>query len=265
MKKIKISDLPLYSSLKGLFTIGTDADNRSVKVSLEFIEQKTNDAVTNAEAAIKDAQKATELANNAAGSANTAAKQAQEARELAEKAAQKANDAAATADKSTEQAQEATQAANTAAQSAQQAKKDADAATKAAQTATQEAQEATEAAEQATEKLLDTLSVLVPTAMKTECVSRITTGNVGPIYIKTELEPENALKNLIFISDNKAVEVSQDGQLTIVGKGRSRVQVIPTLNTSLAKSLLIEVGEPTARLVTRNSLRFTQTGAFRFN
>ena len=37
MKKIKISQLPLYSTLKGLFTIGTDANNRSVRVSLEFI------------------------------------------------------------------------------------------------------------------------------------------------------------------------------------------------------------------------------------
>lgn len=265
MKKIKISDLPLYTSLKGLFTIGTDADNRSVKVSLEFIEEKTNEAVTNAEGAIKDAEKATELANNAAGAANKATEQAQSATKQAQDASQKANEAAATADKSTEQAQAATQAANTAVQAATQAKQDADAATKAAQAATQEAQEATEAAEQATEKLLDTLSVLVPTGLKAECVSRITTGNVGPIYIRTELAPENAMKNLIFISDNKAVEVSQDGQLTIVGKGRSKVLVIPTLNTSLAKSLLIEVGEPTVRLVTRNSIRFTQTGAFRFN
>lgn len=51
MKKIKITELPLYSSLKGLFTIGTDKDNRSVKVSLEFVEEKTNTAVENAETA----------------------------------------------------------------------------------------------------------------------------------------------------------------------------------------------------------------------
>ena len=51
MKKIKISELPLYSSLKGLFTIGTDANNRSVKVSLEFVEEQTTEAVKNAETA----------------------------------------------------------------------------------------------------------------------------------------------------------------------------------------------------------------------
>ncbi len=35
MKKIKISELPLSSTHKGLYTIGVDADNNSVKVSLE--------------------------------------------------------------------------------------------------------------------------------------------------------------------------------------------------------------------------------------
>lgn len=34
MKKIKISELPLYQSLKGLFVMGTDVNNRSVKVNL---------------------------------------------------------------------------------------------------------------------------------------------------------------------------------------------------------------------------------------
>ena len=47
MKKIKISELPLCSTLKGLFTIGTDSQNRSVKVSLQFVEDKTNTAVAN--------------------------------------------------------------------------------------------------------------------------------------------------------------------------------------------------------------------------
>lgn len=40
MKKIKISELPLYQSLKGLFVMGTDVNNRSVKVNLEFIEAR---------------------------------------------------------------------------------------------------------------------------------------------------------------------------------------------------------------------------------
>lgn len=265
MKKIKISELPLYQSLKGLFVMGTDVNNRSVKVNLEFIETETTEAVKQAQAAVSAAEKATGLANNATQAANTAATQAQAAKTQAENAAKTASDAATTAGNAAGQAQAATNTANAAAQAAQKAKQDADAATKAAQEATEAADEATEAAEKATEKVLDTLGILVPTGLKAECLSRLTIGNVEPIYIKTELTPETAMKNLIFISTGDAVEVGQDGRLTPVRKGYSHVNVIPTCNTALAQSFLIEVGEPTVRLVRSNAIRFTQSGAFRMN
>lgn len=265
MKKIKISELPLYQSLKGLFVMGTDVNNRSVKVNLEFIETETTEAVKQAQAAVSAAEKATGLANNATQAANTAATQAQAAKTQAENAAKTASDAATTAGNAAGQAQAATNTANAAAQAAQKAKQDADAATKAAQEATEAADEATEAAEKATEKVLDTLGILVPTGLKAECLSRLTIGNVESIYIKTELTPETAMKNLIFISTGDAVEVGQDGRLTPVRKGYSHVHVIPTCNTALAQSFLIEVGEPTVRLVRSNAIRFTQSGAFRMN
>ena len=265
MKKIKISELPLYQSLKGLFVMGTDVNNRSVKVNLEFIETETTEAVKQAQAAVSAAEKATGLANNATQAAVTAAAQAQAAKTQAENAAKTASDAATTAGNAAGQAQAATNTANAAAQAAQKAKQDADAATKAAQEATEAADEATEAAEKATEKVLDTLGILVPTGLKAECLSRLTIGNVEPIYIKTELTPETAMKNLIFISTGDAVEVGQDGRLTPVRKGYSHVHVIPTCNTALAQSFLIEVGEPTVRLVRSNAIRFTQSGAFRMN
>lgn len=194
MKKIKISELPLYSSLKGLFTIGTDANNRSVKVSLEFVEQQTTQAVTNAK--------------------------------------------------------EATTAANEA--------------TAAAQEATEAAQEATEEAVNATDNVLLTLGRLVPTGMTVESVTRLTVGNVKPNYIKAALSPASAMKNVIFISDNKAITVGTDGRITIVGTGKSTVHVIPTCNTALAKTLLIEVVAPALRKVNSSSLRLTQSGALRF-
>ncbi len=265
MKKIKISELPLYQSLKGLFVMGTDVNNRSVKVNLEFIETETTEAVKQAQAAVSAAEKATGLANNATQAAETAATQAQAAKTQAQNAAKTASDAATTAGNAAGQAQAATNTANAAAQAAQKAKQDADAATKAAQEATEAADEATEAAEKATEKVLDTLGILVPTGLKAECLSRLTIGNVEPIYIKTELTPETAMKNLIFISTGDAVEVGQDGRLTPVRKGYSHVHVIPTCNTALAQSFLIEVGEPTVRLVRSNAIRFTQSGAFRMN
>lgn len=264
MKKIKISELPLYSSLKGLFTIGTDANNRSVKVSLEFVEQQTTQAVKNA--------------NNATNAANTAAAAANKAKKNADTATAAANTAAANAVKAKEDADEATQKANTAAAAANKAKEDCDTATEAAQEATtaannataaaneatEAAQEATENAVNATDNVLLTLGRLVPTGMTVESVTRLTVGNVQPNYIKPVLSPASAMKNVIFISDNKAITVGTDGRITIVGTGKSTVHVIPTCNTALAKTLLIEVVAPVLRKVSNSSLRLTQSGALRF-
>lgn len=44
MKKIKISELPLCESLRGVFTIGTNSKNESVKVPLDLVEQATERA-----------------------------------------------------------------------------------------------------------------------------------------------------------------------------------------------------------------------------
>ena len=214
MKKIKISELPLYQSLVGLFVMGTDVNNRSVKVNLEFIESETTKAV-------KDADTATAAAAKAA-----------------------------------QDAAEAAQAAKTAA----------DEATTLTKAATEASEKATATAKSATDKVLDTLGKIVPTGLSVESVPRLTLGNVNPVYLKAVLSPDTALKNLIYISDNRAVEVGLDGRISALNKGVSRVHVIPTCNTALARSVLIEVGEPTLRLVTtRRQMRFTQSGALRMN
>ena len=236
MKKIKISELPLYQSLKGLFVMGTDVNNRSVKVNLEFIESETTKAV-------KDADTATAAAAKAAG--------------LADEATKTANAAALRAD--TAQAQDAAEAA-------QAAKTAADEATTLTKAATEASEKATAAAKSATDKVLDTLGKIVPTGLFVESVPRLTLGNVNPVYLKAVLSPDTALKNLIYISDNRAVEVGLDGRISILNKGVSRVHIIPTCNTALARTVLIEVGEPTLRLVTtRRQMRFTQSGALRMN
>lgn len=235
MKKIKISELPLYQSLKGLFVMGTDVNNRSVKVNLEFIESETTKAV-------KDADTATAAAAKAAG--------------LADEATKTANAAALRADTAQGQAAQAAQAAKTAA----------DEATTLTKAATEASEKATAAAKSATDKVLDTLGKIVPTGLSVEGVPRLTLGNVNPVYLKAVLSPDTALKNLIYISDNRAVEVGLDGRISILNKGVSRVHIIPTCNTALARTVLIEVGEPTLRLVTtRRQMRFTQSGALRMN
>lgn len=183
--------------------MGTDVNNRSVKVNLEFIESETTKAV-------KDADTATAAAAKAAGLA--------------------------------------------------------DEATTLTKAATEASEKATAAAKSATDKVLDTLGKIVPTGLFVESVPRLTLGNVNPVYLKAVLSPDTALKNLIYISDNRAVEVGLDGRISILNKGVSRVHIIPTCNTALARTVLIEVGEPTLRLVTtRRQMRFTQSGALRMN
>lgn len=224
MKKIKISELPLYSSLKGLFTIGTDANNRSVKVSLEFVEEKTTEAVKNAETATAAAKTATTNADAATAAAKTA----------------------------TTEAEKATDAVNTA--------------TAEAQAATGEAKTATAAANKATSDVLAAFAGLIPSSLTVKYNERLTLGNIQPVYIKAELQPEGTLKNVIFLSDNKAVTVNPDGRVQIVAKGRSVIHVIPTCNTAIAKTIAMTVEEPTMRLVnTRSQMRFTQSGGIRLN
>lgn len=266
MKKIKISELPLCQSLKGLFVMGTDVNNRSVKVNLEFIDTETSKAVQDAETATAQAAKAAGLADEATKAATAAALKADTAQAQAVIATKNASDAAQSALSAKTQADTATKAAQEAAVAAQAAKTAADNATKLTKAATEASEKATTAAREATEKVLDTLGIIVPTDLTVESVPRLTLGNVQPVHVKAVLSPDMALKNLIYISDNKSVEVGLDGRISILNKGVSRVHVIPTCNTALARTILIEVGDPTLRLVTtRRQMRFTQSGALRMN
>ena len=107
--------------------------------------------------------------------------------------------------------------------------------------------------------------VLIPTDLKVSCIERITISNKEPVYIKAELSPATVLKNIIFISDNRAALVDADGKITPVAEGKSRINIIPTCNTALAKTILVEVGRPLVRLVnSKSSLRLLSGGRFRF-
>lgn len=107
--------------------------------------------------------------------------------------------------------------------------------------------------------------VLIPTDLKVSCIERITISNVEPVYIKADLSPATVLKNIIFISDNRAALVDADGKITPVAEGKSRISIIPTCNTALAKTILVEVGRPLVRLVnSKSSIRLLSGGLFRF-
>lgn len=244
MKKIKISQLPLFSSLKGLFTIGTDDQNRSVKVSLEFIETETNKAVNKAETAASQADRAATDTRSATTACQTATTNANNATNQATEATAKADEATAKANQATTQANSASQ------------------------TALESASQADRAANNAIIVKLDiqeTLDRLIPNGLSVISPTRLTIGNPQGIII-AHLTPETAIKNVIFVSDNKSVEADiVTGRLTPIACGKSKVRIIPTTNVKLTKTILIEVGYPTIRLSSKNIIRLTSGGAIRKN
>ena len=121
MGKIKISELDKSTSLKGFYTIGTDSNNESVQVSLEFVGTEADRAKTNADAAATattNANTATANAEAATAAAEAATAAAKTATTNANEATTKANTAAANADTATANANTATANAETAATTA---------------------------------------------------------------------------------------------------------------------------------------------------
>ena len=279
MKKVKISELPLFNNLKGLFVIGTDNLNRSVKVSLEFVEEQTTAAVGRAddatakaltakkatEQATAECKTATANADNATTAANTATSLSQAATVAANKSKTDCDTATAECKKATSETKTATEETSTATTKANKATQSANEATQSANEAAETANTAAETALTAKDVVIEMMGRLIPTGLKVSCLDRITISNVEPVYIKTELSPVTALKNIIFISDNRAALVSADGKITPISEGKSVISIIPTCNTALAKTILVEVGRPLARLVnSKSSLRLSSGRLFRF-
>ena len=272
VKKIKISALPLADTLVGLYTIGVNALNKSVKVSLEFLKtaaDKANDAATAAnkaktaaETATEAAKTATKNANTATEAANTAAKNASDKATAADTAAKNANTKADAADKA---AGAATTAANTANSKAALADQKATAADNAANLAGETAEEARATIvrlEELEESLVGQYK-MIPTGMNLDYPPRITFRNTVPRRITYELLPTNTGRNVLFLGDDNAVSVQPDGSLTVNRTGISKIHVIPTENTSIYRTIQITVAEPELRRVKSNSLRLMGNGSFR--
>ena len=272
VKKIKICALPLADTLVGLYTIGVNALNKSVKVSLEFLKtaaDKANDAATAAnkaktaaETATEAAKTATKNANTATEAANTAAKNATDKATAADTAAKNANTKADAADKA---AGAATTAANTANSKAALADQKATAADNAANLAGETAEEARATIvrlEELEESLVGQYK-MIPTGMNLDYPPRITFRNTVPRRITYELLPTNTGRNVLFLGDDNAVSVQPDGSLTVNRTGISKIHVIPTENTSIYRTIQITVAEPELRRVKSNSLRLMGNGSFR--
>ena len=272
--KKKISELPECTDFTGLFTIGVDALNRSVKVSLSYIQTKVTELISSVSSGIRSAETATSNANTAAGTANASATSANSA-------ATAATTAKTNADNATEKALKATTSATNAAESANNAAKNANDAASNAETATQEATQAkeetiaategavkaTEDAETATSNANTAASIansFVPESMELSYPETITLGNKAEIFIKASLKPDYVKGNVLFLGDSNAVSVAPDGRISVNGVGTSTVHVIPTGNTALFRSVQVKVLRPTLRFASiRTSLRLTQSGGLR--
>ena len=272
VKKIKISALPLADTLVGLYTIGVNALNKSVKVSLEFLKtaaDKANDAATAAnkaktaaETATEAAKTATKNANTATEAANTAAKNATDKATAADTAAKNANTKADAADKAAGAATTATNTANSKAALPDQQVTAADNAANLAGETAEEARATIVRLEELEESLVGQYK-MIPTGMNLDYPPRITFRNTVPRRITYELLPTNTGRNVLFLGDDNAVSVQPDGSLTVNRTGISKIHVIPTENTSIYRTIQITVAEPELRRVKSNSLRLMGNGSFR--
>ena len=214
MKKVKVSELPLSNNIQGLFAIGTDNQNRSVRVSLEFIEEHTLSAVKRADDATEKAKKATEEAVSATSSAQKAADviltpetglydvliEAENERDKAEASRSAAETQRAEADK---QRQKNTEDAISALENV---KKEATDATAAAQNATTNANAAATSANEATEK------ANTATQNAQNATEEATTATAG---CNTATSNANAAAENAIIAANRATELANKAEETI--------------------------------------------------
>jgi hypothetical protein len=224
IKKIKISTLPLAESLVGLFTIGVDSLNRSVKVGLQFLKT------------------AADSANTAAISANNAANSASQAASLANTAAQNANTKALLADSKATLANTAANNANEQAEAAH---------------------DTIIRMEELADSLVAQYKA-IPTAIELDYPRIVTCRNTAMGKINYTLYPEDTGRNVMFLGDNQAVTVMPDGGFVVNKPGISRIFVIPTENTNIYKTIEITVVEPGLRKIKSNALRFAGNGSLRF-
>lgn len=91
----------------------------------------------------------------------------------------------------------------------------------------------------------------------------ITSTNTVPQKIAARLFPRFGIGSVLFIGDHQAVEVTPNGFVTPVRPGASKVNAVATSDTSVYKSLCIEVVPPRLRLAAPGALRLDSKGNIR--
>ena len=134
---------------------------------------------------------------------------------------------------------------------------------------TDEAREAAEVAAQKAnatralvEELVGKLSSHQPTRIDVKSPTEITVSNMAQPRIEAQTLPKFGLGGVLFIGDNKALEVTPDGRITPLAVGMSKVNVVASGNTRLFKQLLIAVVPPRMRMAEGN-IRLDGSGNIR--
>lgn len=102
----------------------------------------------------------------------------------------------------------------------------------------------------AAEQSLMSQALLAPTRMELRYIKRVTLGNTVSQRIAVSLFPAYVLPNVIFqqaFYSGDALYVDPRGNLTVRKTGTATIHVIPSHNTSLAQTIVIEVTAPVIR------------------
>lgn len=137
----------------------------------------------------------------------------------------------------------------------------ADVARQSAEVAAQKA-EATRALVEELVGVLSSQNLYKPIQLAVKSPTEITLTNLAQPQIEAHILPKFGLGGVLFISDNKALEITPDGKITPLAVGVSRVNVVATGNTSLYKQLLIAVVPPRMRMA-GDSIRLDGNGNIR--
>lgn len=137
----------------------------------------------------------------------------------------------------------------------------ADAARQSAEVAAQKA-EATRALVEELVGVLSSQNLYKPIQLAVKSPTEITLTNLAQPQIEAHILPKFGLGGVLFISDNKALEITPDGKINPLAVGVSRVNVVATGNTSLYKQLLIAVVPPRMRMA-GDSIRLDGNGNIR--
>lgn len=109
---------------------------------------------------------------------------------------------------------------------------------------------------------LSSQNLYQPTRLEVKSLSEVTVTNLAKPKIEAHILPKFGLGGVLFIGDNKALEITPDGVITPVAVGVSTVNVVASGNTKLYKQIRIAVVPPRIRMA-GNGMRLDAAGNIR--